>query len=381
MGLKVGEMFVDLTIKGTDVSVRAIAGVKTGLEQATESGLALKAAILAALYGLDRFTTGAGKRGMELEQFANFTGLSAQKLQQWQYAMRISGVEAATTQQSIQSLQGALMKMSLGQGAPGGMDQVSKVLAQHGVFLDKTKWKDAFYFMDRLREYAKFEKNPALANQMLGTFIPDPGMIQALRAGKIDPNKVGSNKILSQKDFGNLSEVNKMMVDFHNNLELFGQKFIAKHGVNAIKEIGESTKEILKLVESLTVLAEKIKVFDLINTIFKGLSMYAQSLNNSVDQLSGSADYKSDREKGKGGMMQFWKDAAMRDVDTVKGLIKGASIPSTGPNPVNNKNNTNQNIKVDVHNHGVKDMHEGAHHVKKAVQGAFYQLQSQTMVT
>src|SRR5690242_718040 len=99
------------------------------------------------MYGLHEFTGAAGERGMELSKFANFTGLSADKLQRWQYAMKMSGVEAKDVEQSIKGLQSSMLKMSIGEGAPKGMQRLSEMLKGG---LDKSKWTDAMYMMDKL---------------------------------------------------------------------------------------------------------------------------------------------------------------------------------------------------------------------------------------
>lgn len=373
--MTIAELFVNLGVKGSDVSVRAISSVKSGLEEATSSGLALKAAILAALYGLEKFTGMAGERGMELEKFSNFTGLSTDKLQKWQYAMKMSGVEAKDVEGSIKGLQSSMLKMSIGEGAPKGMQRLSEVLKGG---LDKNKWTDAFYMMDKLREYSRKEKNVALRNETMSSFGLSESMTQGMATGKIDPNKVSASKILGHGDIDQLSRVNTAWLEFHHTLELFGQQFIAKHGLSAVKDISKVTDQVLKLVSAFASLAEKLRVFEVISTVFEGWNNIFSWVNAGVDKVSGMVPDKSKNKTPvkdviSGFMKKLFTPPSAEGVDFARPKMPAGLVPSAKGH--------NANVKVDVHNHGVKDMKEGAHHVEKAVRHAYYTLQSQTQVT
>ena len=93
-----------------------------------DAGPAAKALVLAVLYGLERMTAAAGKRGMELQQFAAATGLSAEMLQKWQYAALGFGVQADEVASSVGSIQKAMTNMRLGLGAPEGFAQFSRAV-------------------------------------------------------------------------------------------------------------------------------------------------------------------------------------------------------------------------------------------------------------
>lgn len=372
--MKIGELFLNLGIKGTDVSVRALASVKGGLEEAKDSGLALKAAILAALYGLERFTGAAGERGMELQKFADYTGLSAEKLQKWQYAMSLSGVAAKDVQGSVQGLQNAMLKMSIGEAPPKGMDWLSQTL---GGNLDPKKFKDTFYMLDKLREYAKKETNVALRNETLSSFGLGPDFIQAMATSKVEIDKIKPSKILGQGEINQLAKVNESWTELHHTLELFGQQFVAKHGLSAVKDIAKVTEQVMKLVEAFARLSEKLRVFEVIGTIFEGWNNIFSWANAGVDKVS---EMIGDHSKSKKPIKDVMTDALKKMMVPPESPADEAMHPKVQSGVGSGKiQNTNANITV--HNHGVKDAKEGAHHVHKAVKGAFYQLQSQNMVT
>jgi len=373
----IAELFVNIGIKGSDVTVRAISGIKGAMGELASASLETKAAILAIMYGLHEFTGAAGERGMELEKFANFTGLSADKLQRWQYAMKMSGVEAKDVEQSIKGLQSAMLKMSIGEGAPKGMQRLSEVVLKGG--LDKKKWTDAFYMMDKLREYSKTEPNVALRNETMASFGLSPEMIQGMATSKIALDKIKPTQILGAGEIGQLSKVNTSWLELHHTLEMFGQKLVAKHGLAAVEGLAHLVPPILKLINALITLAEKLKVFEAIGEVFKVMAGAAEVVTTLM---------APDEKKIMKGIEQKKQEQAARDKMTMgeyfSSLIHGGAKPSGVPNMKHEGGAASSkpaNVNVNVHNHGVKDMHEGAHHVHKAVKSAFYQLQSQTMVT
>lgn len=376
MGLKVGELFINLALKGSDTATKAIVGVKGVMKDLGSVSIETKAAILAALYGLEKFTGKAGERGMELKQFAQYSGLSAEKLQKLQYALDMSGVSAQDTEQSLLGLQNAMLKMQIGEGAPKGMQQLSKIL---GGNLDKNKLSDAFYMYQKIAEYLKKEKNLALANETASSFGLSPQMIQAMRTSNIDYNKVSSGKILSGGDINQLSKVNTQWRDFQNSLNIFGEKLVAKHGSKMIQDLNMITKNVLKLIDALLSLGDKLHVFEAMSGIISIVAKGVQGATNIVEAVKGfhpiAGALNAIRNNNKeAGQAFYGKDNKMQ-----LSIDKMLTSRLNAPAPVSKTQHNNAHITV--HNHGVKDAKDGAHHVKEAVKGAFYQIQSQNMVT
>src|SRR5688572_3515041 len=99
--MKLGELFVDLKIKGGKEGKKELGQTKSAFSQVRSASLATKAAIVGVVLGLQKLTGWAGKTGQELRAFEGATNLSAETLQKWQYLGRRFGVTGEDMMNSI----------------------------------------------------------------------------------------------------------------------------------------------------------------------------------------------------------------------------------------------------------------------------------------
>src|SRR5690606_26023949 len=132
-------------------------------------------AAAAAIYAIDRFVSSTARASIALGNFALQTGLSAQKLQQWQFAatMANTAMSADEATASITGLSQALMEIRMGQGNPEAFRWL-------GV---NPMGKDAFQVLEELSRTVK-DLDPAFASMMLNQIGLSEEWVNVLTQGE-----------------------------------------------------------------------------------------------------------------------------------------------------------------------------------------------------
>ncbi len=388
--MTVAELFINLGVKGADQAVKSVSAVDTGIKQVASSSLAAKAAIVGAIYALERMTAAAGTHGVDLQKFSNLTGLSTDYLQRWQYMAKMSGESADSMKNSIMGVQGAMTKMALGQGQPGGLAEVARVVGG----LDINKLQDTFYMMTKLREYAQKEKNVPWANQMLATFGIGPDTIATMRSSKMELDKISNGNILSEKQIAQLARVNQAWEKFWHTLQMVRDQLVATYGGTAIKSFENAFKFLGEVAKNLQAITKEIPILQKV-MVAAGLAIAASwapvtatilALVYALSELQKfregkenifSKTYKagsdflggifgpSDKEKSgmlkaqktdqEGFLSSFFRSLLPKPEDVVPGFNQNQNVIPFAPRqpqsvtPATNNTEVNQTI----HNHGV----------------------------
>lgn len=287
--MNVGELFVNLGIKGSDKTVGAINTTKKGMGELASTSIEAKAAILGAMYALERMFAASGAAGTNLTNFNALTGLSTKQLQQWQYAARQAGVANEDFTGSLKSVQTSMTNMLLGKGAPGGL----QVVAQMNKGFDVTRARDTFYVMEQLQKFA--QKAPAdVGNAMLKTFGLSEGVISAMRRGSFNKDAFKNAPTYSDKEIGSLDKANIAWSNLGQKIEMAVGHFNAKHGGELVKDFSNITTQVLKLVEALTTLSEKFKVLASVGHALEGIANVLKLFNEVADKSSGKQSKPGD---------------------------------------------------------------------------------------
>lgn len=361
--MRVAELFVSLGIKGADKTAGALSGIRTRMKDLTSTSLEAKAGIIGMMYGLERLMSSSAQVGTGLTQFEVLTGKSADQLQRWQYLALKSGESADEMTSSIQSVQNAMTKMVLGQGAPSGMTALSNVVG-----FDPAKARDTFYVMDKLREYARATKDiPDVGNEILKSFGISDHTIEALRTSNVDLNKIPAGHAYSDAQRKRLNDVNIGWSLLGDKIEHSFGKMNAKFGPQLIGDISRLADQVLRMVDAFTELAEKLKVIQLIGESFKGWTEIFSSVTDVINQFEGK---KTNKEHILPGLHQLQ--------DTMKLLIgQGAPTPEFARH--SSHNTSNVNINVTAHGMGADEIGKSVEkhvskHFSKTVNDAYRQL-------
>lgn len=370
--MQIAELFVNLGLKGADQTGKALGGVKSSLGDVKSMSLEAKAAILAVVYGLEHLMSNSAQTGTALMNFNALTGMSAKSLQQWQYAARQAGVSGEELTGSMKGVQNVMANMLLGKGAPEGLAMVA-----NKVGFDLNKARDTAYVMQQLQKFAQSVPQD-VGNQMLKSFGVSEGTIAAMRRNMFTQENFAKAPTYSDKEVSTLNKVDVAWANLGQTVQMAIGHFTSKHGLSLVNDLAKATAEILKLANAFTVLADKIKLFDTIDQVFKGWGMIFQIIGTGIDKLTGFMG-KQGKDNGltdKSGnlknnpvqMMSDWIGRVMDDVSHAEDIKKGYDVsPQMKPSHHNQSNNSTT-INQSIVNHGVKDAHDVGHHVGKAMQ-------------
>lgn len=344
--MNIGELFVNLGIKGSEKTIGALSNLKKGIGETKSMSLEAKAAIVGLMYEFQHLMSQSGKAGTNLTNFAALTGISAQALQKWQYAARQAGISGDEMTGSMKGVQQAMTNMLLGKGAPEGLGVLSR-----SVGFDPNKAKDTLYVMQKISEFAK-KASPEMANSVAKSFGVGEGVIAAMRRGKFTPEIMNKAPTYSNQEIGQLDKANVAWENLGHHVEMAFGHFNAKEGVQLTQDISKLVDKVLKLAEAFTKLAEKLKLFQAIGKVFDGWSSIFSGLTGAVETvtnnkggvLSGAKDLLGNITEGAGMAI---KGAAMSATQGDKYITPPVSAPAGGGASKNNNTTIHQHFKHD----------------------------------
>jgi len=365
--MTIAEFFVEIGVKGSDKTVNAFKSIKDGLGGMKSMSLEAKAAIVGALYGLERMMNQSAQLGSNLTNFEQLTGLSAKSLQQWQYAARQAGVSSEELTGNLKSVQQSMSNMLMGKGAPEGMG-----LLANKVGFDPARARDTFYVMEQLQKFAQSDVPKDLQNNVLKSFGLGEGTIAAMRRNVFRPEVFKQAPTYNDGQLKQLDRVNVAWSNLGQKIQMAFGAFTSKHGMQLVSEISKITTEVFKMADAFMKLAEKLKFFELIARVFTGWGLIFNGITNSVNEIT------SNKGGAFEGFKTFLKDAASGAKDAARGAYMTFTEDSVAPpapagarNNVNNNSTTiNQNLNFQ---HDGKDAVKTSGSVKEAVQKAFRQ--------
>lgn len=371
--MNIAELFVNLGIKGAEKTIGALGNVRKGMGELGSTSLETKAAIVGAMYGLERLMSISGAAGTGFTNFTALTGKSAQDLQRWQYAARQAGVGADELTGSMKSVQMSMANMLLGKGAPEGMALLSKAIGG----INPQDYRDTFKMMQHLQEGLQ-KMSPEMAQMVGKSFGLSEGTIAAMRRNMFTPAMLAKAPTYSDKEIGSLNKSNIAWSNLGNQIQMAFGHFNARHGQQLVGDISKLVPQVLKLAEAFTKLAETLHVFEGIGKIFSGWTMIFQGLSGMVndvakdkkgvthgiwDKLKGGAEGFSEAYKGM--MMEAEEQQeAMEKKKLVAGKDHSALVPKM-PQVSGNTTNHTTNVNQTITHHGdakdtraVKDLHK-----------------------
>lgn len=345
--MQVGELFVSLGVKGSEKTVEAFTNVKQTMSGLATTSLETKAAIIGVLYAFERLLGSTGKAGENLVNFTSLTGMSAERIQQWNYAARQAGASAQEMQGSFMAVQKAMAETILaGKPPPEGFQFIAS-----RVGIDPRMVRDTEYMMKKFQQFAQ-SVSPDIANTMLQKMGIGQNVIAAMIQGKFNEKTFRQAPIISGNDARALNDMDKAMGNMLNKLQIMVEKFAVLHGneiMKLVEDLGKLLEILLKIVGVLTKIGETLGIFKGIDWLVKGIDWAVKSQE------------KANEEWNKKG-----------------GFFPKNVTPNVKPTP------SNQGANVNIQNQNFNFQHDGKDHQKtgdsvgKAIRNTFRQMPAQT---
>jgi hypothetical protein len=268
--VNIASLFISLGVKGNDKAASAITGVRKGLQETAGASLQAKAAILGVIYTLQRMFSISGQVGTDLTNFNATLGVSAKTLQQYQYAARQVGVSNQAMESTFKSLQDAMTRTLMGEGAPEGLAQfalkVGDIMPEDIDAFSKNPEK----LLQKLQEYAQKEKNIGLRNKVLKSFGIGDDMVAALSRNAFTPDVLKKAPTYNESEIKALDRANIAWDNLGQKIQRAFGHFNAQHGGKLVSDLSKLTDSVLKLADAFMKLANSAKLFEGIGKIFDG---------------------------------------------------------------------------------------------------------------
>lgn len=419
--MNVGELFVNLGIKGSEKTVGQITNVRQGLKDTAGVALEARLALIGAMYALERLMSQSGQAGTNFTNFNALLGVSAKTLQQYQYAARQAGVSNEEVEGSFKSLQAVMTKTLMGEGAPKGLAQVARLTGGLTAQDIKRFAEQPQLLIQRLQEYASKEKNAGLRNEVLKSFGVSDGMIAAMNRKAFTPQQLQKAPTYSDKEVESLDRANIAWSNLGTKIQMAVGHFNALHGGDLVTDIGKITDKVLKLADVFMKFSESAKLFERINQIFEGWGLIFDGLTSAAKTLNDlfSGDFQK-QDKASDKVISTIKDTVSATPGVFSEIIqdifgsgtkpgdkkpfatKPQATPGATPNlklvpppappsattpgvitpplPATAGKTTTQNINVNQNlnfQHEGKDARQTGDSVKKAVHDSYRQLSAQ----
>jgi hypothetical protein len=191
----IGELFIELGIKADTQKVNQ---VSAGFKSLRSNLLLTAAAFTGAIVGLDRFVNSALKGVVALQNINAQTGLSIEKLQQFQQAGQLSNLALSADQiaNSIANVQKNISAIRIGQGNIAPFQLLGVDVAG----------QDAFGVIEQLRGAIK-GLDPATATNLISQIGLTPDFINLLKLSRKEFEALGENTFLNPKQRADIDKV------------------------------------------------------------------------------------------------------------------------------------------------------------------------------
>lgn len=375
MAATVGELFVNLGIKGSDKTIGAIRGVTSSLDEAKSMSLQAKAGIIAVLWGLERLMMSAMRTGNGIANFSALTGMSAKNLQQWQYAAEKAGASANDMSGAFSSAQSILTKMRMGEVAPKGLFRVAELTGGISEQEIEKMMQDPEVLMRRLQEYALKEKDIGVRNEMLRSFGISDQIISAMAKGAFKPEILAKAPVISDQNIKNLDKMYGAVKEISKKIETTLGNIFAKHGKEIIPLITDIIDKVGTLANKLITLAEKLKVFEAIAWVLKMMGAGVEDITKTSSNVGEAISRKGivgglEERAGLVGEQYMLLGRAL--FQSLREAVE-PKMPLSPAGALSGQQNFNINQTLNFQHDG-KDAHKTSDSVGRAVQNAVRQL-------
>lgn len=373
--MTIAELFVQLGVKGADTAGKALGGVKNGLTEVKDMSLEAKAAIIGAIYALERMMSSSAKTGTALTDFNTITGVSTQNLQKWQYAAQQANNSAEDVAGSVKTLQDNMMKILQGQAAPTGWNAFQNFMSKNGQLLSADKMRDMDYMLHWTQKFAQAGPADVMKDKVM-SLIGNEKIFAAMRMNAFRPEVENKAPTYSNNQIEKLNKVDVAWANLGTKVKMAFGAFTAKDGMKIVEWISLITDKVIKLADVLMKIADRFKIFEGITAAF---GMMATVLDKVAE--FGKSEGGEDSNLFKMMNSTNWDDTkkhfkAMLSDPTVGPGSKGErnwAAPTMKAGPESQSNNVNVNQVLNFHHDG-KDAQKTATSVERGTTRAFQQI-------
>jgi hypothetical protein len=253
----IADLFITLGVKA---DTKALNNVGSAIKGLRTNALLLAGAFTGAVFSLDRFVNSALSGVVALQNINAQTGLSIEKLQQFQQAGQLSNLALSADQiaQSIGNVQKNLSLLKIGQGN----------IAPFQLLGVDVRGQDAFGVIEQLRDSIQ-GIDPALATNLISQIGLSPDFINLLKLSREEFEALGENVFLSGKQRGDIDKVGTSIKALSLRLKALKDQAVAK----LAPELDKLVKQFFKWLKD-----NGDKIVKVIVAMARGFAKFSQAL-------------------------------------------------------------------------------------------------------
>jgi hypothetical protein len=286
--LQIGELFINLGIKGADVVGKGLDGAKKGMEGLASVAGEASLALLGVVAGLEETVRRAGAQAHDMIALSDATGIAVEQLGALKNAFRQFGAEKelAPTLDAIRKVQGEIAR---NKGMSGEQEQF--VVAAHA---DPEKFKkDTVYVLELARKLVQsMPKGNAAELEKTQAYLASVGlsgnnMFSMLSRAKQDFTKLKPGDVINTDETNSLNSSYVGLSNILDKIEKFGGHKAAKFGNGFVTNLDNMTTSVLDLVDALDQVGKKYGIFEKIGNVAKAVSEFFDTTSLELRALSG----------------------------------------------------------------------------------------------
>lgn len=319
MSVSVGELFVNLGVKGTDKTVQAFTSVKSGLGDMASMSLEAKAGIAALFYGIQQLFSASMHAGANIGNLSASLGINQKALQQWAGAAEAAGASSDSVFSAFQKIQNIMTTWQRGGGAPPSLGILLGGIGK-GAEEFRNDANDLSKVMGDLSKFAQNKNIPqGLKSQILSEWGAG-GLIGPMTQGKFNSNELSKVPFLSEGENKALAGMNTTFSRIETQWQKGLAKMIADGGPQLTKDIQAISTSLLELIKALNDLAKASHFIDLL-TKFVGVFTFATNAGTQAvhDSISGDKTNVFGKSTLFGKYIDFRNEIDTKFFDFVKG--------------------------------------------------------------
>lgn len=368
----VGDLYVNLGVKGSEKTVGALTDVKKGFGEITSMSIEAKAAILAAVYGFEQLMSASGHMGTALLNSSTLLGMSTQTLQQYQYAARQAGASNEEMTSTFKTLSGAMASIKVGQGLPEGLKFISNAIG--GIDIERAK-RDIPYFFQKLQQFATSNVPADLKRKMLSGLVSD-NVMAGMERNMFRDDVFAKAPTYSDGQVKGNDRSRAAWSNLATQVEMAFGKFNAKHGAEFANDLSKIVTQIEHLANALVELGESVHFFETFTNLMEKLSSFLSAVPDAAKLIGGL--FNGPDEAGKSAKI-LWDKTKVGAKEAWK--LGTANIGGHAQLPPGWHAPMNINVQQTITHHGdAKDTHSvgQTHHAAAKNAHAPYSKQTRT---
>lgn len=249
--MKVAELFVELGVKGSEKALNSVKQVGDFLTDVSAKGLAAKAAIIGAVYALERLTVSSGEYGAGISNLSTLTGVNDKYIMQLEEAYRWYGnlgdAAESAAQSTIRAASKIQQEMIIEGEPPRGLMQA---FSEMNVQLQRAE-TDVPYLLEKMRGYVRKHAkdiSPVVVNAFTEAF--GEGFVVTARSMDKDVSSLTRN-IPSRGLVEKSAQIRRAWADFKKQFSLFELNLAGEYGAPVIKFLDEALAKVGILINKM----------------------------------------------------------------------------------------------------------------------------------